>query len=201
MRIDVGRAQRTLVSAGVLACMMVLPGDARAQGVAATCVKVLWQYVGKPVSQGMLSRGGELLADYFAEKIRGDSVDVSERDIQVLRREFEQRGMTDCDLRQQLQAMYSAPDPPTYNRPSYSPYDQPYREPYAPPYDSPYPSPQDSPYGQPYPPVYSGQPYGSPYPATACVTQFGACPMAVQLPVGSSCVCYTQMGQLPGIAQ
>lgn len=37
--------------------------------------------------------------------------------------------------------------------------------------------------------------------ASACVTRIGACPMAVQLPVGSDCACYTQVGPVAGIAR
>lgn len=44
------------------------------------------------------------------------------------------------------------------------------------------------------------QPYASPA-ASVCATQWGICQLAEQLPVGSACVCYTQAGQLPGIAR
>lgn len=37
--------------------------------------------------------------------------------------------------------------------------------------------------------------------ARVCVTQYGACPMAVVLPVGSACTCTGQYGVFPGIAQ
>ncbi len=37
--------------------------------------------------------------------------------------------------------------------------------------------------------------------AAVCVTNAGPCPMAVAMPVGSACACYTQWGAVPGIAQ
>lgn len=37
--------------------------------------------------------------------------------------------------------------------------------------------------------------------ATLCMTSAGPCPMAVAMPVGSSCACYTPWGAVPGIAQ
>ena len=37
--------------------------------------------------------------------------------------------------------------------------------------------------------------------AAACVTQWGVCAMQELVPVGSGCVCYTQRGRFPGVAQ
>ena len=37
--------------------------------------------------------------------------------------------------------------------------------------------------------------------AVVCQTPVGACPMAIILPRGSSCVCFTPNGQISGIAQ
>jgi hypothetical protein len=37
--------------------------------------------------------------------------------------------------------------------------------------------------------------------ATICVTQWGACPMAVPILSGSQCVCYTYNGPVPGLAR
>jgi hypothetical protein len=44
--------------------------------------------------------------------------------------------------------------------------------------------------------VYPGTPI-----ASVCATQWGMCPLVQQLPVGSACACYTQAGQIPGIAR
>ncbi|KAB2966634.1 hypothetical protein [Zoogloea sp.] len=37
--------------------------------------------------------------------------------------------------------------------------------------------------------------------ASVCVTNAGPCPMAVAMPVGASCACYTPWGAVPGVAQ
>lgn len=37
--------------------------------------------------------------------------------------------------------------------------------------------------------------------ATLCMTNAGPCPMAVAMPVGAACACYTQWGAVPGMAQ
>jgi hypothetical protein len=37
--------------------------------------------------------------------------------------------------------------------------------------------------------------------ATSCVTNFGACPMATRIPIGTSCFCPTPNGVITGIAR
>jgi hypothetical protein len=37
--------------------------------------------------------------------------------------------------------------------------------------------------------------------ATLCVTAYGACAMATQIPVGSYCECFGPYGRLPGVAR
>jgi hypothetical protein len=37
--------------------------------------------------------------------------------------------------------------------------------------------------------------------ANACTTNQGSCALGVNLPVGAPCVCYTRMGNMPGVAQ
>jgi len=53
------------------------------------------------------------------------------------------------------------------------------------------------------PPQTNFQPTQASQPAVAgvCVTEFGTCPMMVQIPVGSSCTCSGQFGVFPGLAQ
>jgi hypothetical protein len=46
-------------------------------------------------------------------------------------------------------------------------------------------------------PTYSQQPTV----ATLCVTQWGFCPLMVQLPFGSYCECFTLAGRVPGLAR
>lgn len=47
--------------------------------------------------------------------------------------------------------------------------------------------------------------YSPAYPAysaaSVCATQWGMCQLVPQLPAGSACICYTQAGQLPGVAR
>ena len=45
------------------------------------------------------------------------------------------------------------------------------------------------------------QPLPRPRVASVCVTNAGRCPMAVAMPVGSACACYTQWGAVPGVAR
>lgn len=52
--------------------------------------------------------------------------------------------------------------------------------------------------------IFSGHPPApvqTPAIATRCVTQMGACPMMVAIPVGSSCTCTNAYGVFPGLAQ
>ena len=37
--------------------------------------------------------------------------------------------------------------------------------------------------------------------ASVCATQWGMCRLVQPLPIGSLCACYTQAGQIPGIAR
>lgn len=55
------------------------------------------------------------------------------------------------------------------------------------------------------PPAPSVAPFPQQMPrtrfASVCVTNAGPCPMAVAMPVGASCACYTPWGAVPGVAQ
>jgi hypothetical protein len=37
--------------------------------------------------------------------------------------------------------------------------------------------------------------------ASMCMTQMGPCQMMARIPIGSSCFCMTQFGQIPGVAR
>lgn len=37
--------------------------------------------------------------------------------------------------------------------------------------------------------------------ASQCMTRAGPCAMAVAMPIGASCACYTAWGAIPGVAQ
>jgi len=49
---------------------------------------------------------------------------------------------------------------------------------------------------RPMPPMQQRRPM-----ATICATNAGPCPMAVGMPVGAACACYTQWGAVPGVAR
>jgi hypothetical protein len=47
----------------------------------------------------------------------------------------------------------------------------------------------------------SSFPSYQPSQADICITQVGACPMRMAIPVGSFCQCYTRYGIFPGVAR
>ena len=102
--------RRVVIIFGVLGCIAFQAPEAHTQtGAVGTCAKILWNYVGKPLTGAVIQEGAELLADYFANKLQGtreDEVTISESYIDRLIREYEERGMTECELRRQLEAMY-----------------------------------------------------------------------------------------------
>jgi hypothetical protein len=65
--------------------------------------------------------------------------------------------------------------------------------------NEPAPPPIRFPEQTPLPPPQMPMPM--PQVARACQTQFGACPMMVPVPVGSSCYCATMAGPIPGVAR
>jgi hypothetical protein len=74
---------------------------------------------------GAGGKAGELVVDYFADHLKkGGTTNVSQADIQSLQGEFKQNGLTDCDLRRALEAIYAQSPSypggvtqPGYNRP------------------------------------------------------------------------------------
>jgi len=91
----------------VFGCMTFQPQEANAQGLVGTCAKVLWKYVGVPLTTAMVERAGELIIDHFAERLQRDGeTNVSEDDIREVRQEYERRGKTECEMRRDLEAMY-----------------------------------------------------------------------------------------------
>jgi hypothetical protein len=107
--------RRTLLIIGLAGGMTFQIPAAQAQGGAlASCAKFVWQYVGKPLTGAMIDRGAGLVADYFYDKLRtgsGGGV-ISQQDITALQR----RGVSECEIRQQLEAMYAGQQTP-YARP------------------------------------------------------------------------------------
>lgn len=163
-------------------CLLSVPlmlawpaAQAHAQGFVGSCARIIWQFVGKPLTEQMLKsageEGGKLLVDHFASRMREQSngrtggsrpITITQDDIAALQEEYESRNMTQCELRQQLEAMYQPA--------------------------SPMPAPMFTERRQM--PV-----------ASVCMTQAGTCMMQMPVPVGGSCVCSTMWGMIPGIAQ
>jgi hypothetical protein len=110
--------QRALIFfLGALAVFTCGADGAHAQGVS-TCVKILWDFVGKPLTGVMVQKGGGLLFDHFAGKVKeSGEVVVTPDDIQTLSREYGQRRISECELRRQFEVMYSGTSAP-YGQPS-----------------------------------------------------------------------------------
>jgi hypothetical protein len=109
--------QRALIFLGALAVFACGGDGAHAQGLSA-CAKILWEFVGKPLTGVMVEKGGGLLFDHFAGKLKErEEVVVTQNDIQTLSREYDQRGISECELRRQFEAMYGGTGSP-YGQPS-----------------------------------------------------------------------------------
>jgi hypothetical protein len=104
---------------GVTAWLTLQVGSAHAQ--ASSCVKVLLEYVGKPLAKAFAEKGAGLAAEYFVAKVkqsqhvgRSDSSanQLTQRDLEELREIYAQNGESECQLRQDLQqAMVPAYNP------------------------------------------------------------------------------------------
>ena len=100
--------------AGGLACYAP-PADAQI----GNCVRVMLQYVGKPLARAAAKKGSEMLVDYFAAKLviappagRGDhdAHSLTERDVENLRTIYQENGRSDCELRQDLDRLVADSD-------------------------------------------------------------------------------------------
>lgn len=80
------RCQRAVIFLGAIAIFACGADVAYAQGFS-TCAKVLWEFVGKPLTGVMVEKGGGLLFDHFSEKFKGrNEVIVTQNDIRTLSR-------------------------------------------------------------------------------------------------------------------
>ena len=71
-----------------------------AQGAFVTrCAQILLNYVGKPMTKGAMEAAGGAVAKYLLDR---GSTSISQADIQQLQR----AGLTECEVRQQLEAIY-----------------------------------------------------------------------------------------------
>jgi hypothetical protein len=100
---------RAVLALAALTFIWFVPTPAGAQGaLVSTCAKIIWNYVGKPFAAGAAEKAGGLVAEYFADKIkRGRPPAVEQQDIAELQR----RGMSECELRRQIEAMYAPAQP------------------------------------------------------------------------------------------
>ena len=166
-------APRALIAIGILAAITSYVPDAHAQGLVGTCARVVLKYVGKPLAEAMIQRGSGLVADYFFDKMRGgrDGAVVSQQDIAVLQQQAARQGLSECEMRRQLEQLFAAAN-----------------------------APQDTYSGSTYiPPAYAPPTY-APRPAFLCKTEVGPCQLFQPLPPGNPCYCMTPMGNIPGFA-
>jgi hypothetical protein len=100
------------VTLGVALLLAAAPGTAEAQGKAkpvSDCIKIVWEYFGKPVTKGAAEKVGGVAAEYFIDKIRkgsstsgpSASAPITNGDVQELQR----RGLNDCQIREAIAAM------------------------------------------------------------------------------------------------
>ncbi|MET0568386.1 MAG: hypothetical protein ABWZ74_04850 [Hyphomicrobiaceae bacterium] len=114
------RLARHLATMWLALALAFTPAHANAQGGAVvTCAKKIWEFVGKPLTAGAAERAGGLVAEYFADKLKGGAksgapsapptapVSIGRNDIEALQR----RGLNDCQIRQALDAMYGVAQP------------------------------------------------------------------------------------------
>jgi hypothetical protein len=101
---------------GVAACLTFQAAAAHAQ--ASSCVKILLDYVGKPLAKAVAERGAGLAAEYFVAKLKQNehvgrsdtgANQLTQHDLQELRQIYMQNGESECQLRRDVQqAMPSA---------------------------------------------------------------------------------------------
>ena len=101
----------TRIVASLLLCGVILfqaPEATAAGGLLGTCAKILRGFVGKHLAIGALEATGGIVAEHFAgkgKKAEAGQVTVSEQDVRQLEQRFRQQGLSDCELREQLQAL------------------------------------------------------------------------------------------------
>lgn len=101
--------RRSVAIALMIAVHGFLPSPIQAQGVVGKCAQILLNYVGKPLAKGALSAAGGEVGRYLAE--RGLST-IRQGDVVALR----QRGLSECEIRRQVEMLYAAQARPVHNR-------------------------------------------------------------------------------------
>ena len=101
---------RLAIVLGVTGCLTFQVGSAHAQ--ASSCVKIMLEYVGKPLAKAFAEKGASMAAEYVVSKLnqrqhagRSDSSanQLTQRDLEELRAIYAQNGETECQRRQDLQ--------------------------------------------------------------------------------------------------
>src|SRR5437868_10036878 len=87
-------------------------GSAPVDAQLSTCMKIMLEYVGKPFAKKVTEAGAGLAADYLVKKVAGggsasaSAAQFTQQDLTNLRARYEQNGMTECQLRQDLQQVF-----------------------------------------------------------------------------------------------
>jgi hypothetical protein len=101
---------RLAIVLGVTGWLTFPGGSAHAQ--ASSCIKIMLEYVGKPLAKAFAEKGAGLAAEYFVTKLkqsqhagRSDSNanQLTQRDLEELRAIYARNGENECQLRQDLQ--------------------------------------------------------------------------------------------------
>ena len=102
--------KRSITLSSVLIIGLVFsstPADAQLS----TCMKIMLEYVGKPFAKKVVEAGAGLAADYLVKKVAGggsaSAAQLTQQDLITLRARYEQNGMTECQLRQDLQQVFA----------------------------------------------------------------------------------------------
>ncbi len=108
---------RLAIVLGVTGWLTFQVGSAHAQ--ASSCVKIMLEYVGKPLAKAFAEKGASMAAEYVVSKLnqrqhagRSDSSanQLTQRDLEELRAIYAQNGESECQLRQDLQQVVNNRD-------------------------------------------------------------------------------------------
>jgi hypothetical protein len=164
-----------------VAGLFALTPDANAQGMAGTCARILMEFVGKPLITAAAGEIGGALGRYLAglaHKDEDGTATLTKSDIEHLKRLAQREGLSECELRQQLEAATGTGARNAADDPDEPPPPSRYYNPYRPPSVA-----------------------SRPPPASVCVTSAGWCALNQVAPAGMHCGCQTYMGVFYGITQ
>jgi hypothetical protein len=187
--------RRVLMVPALLGCLTFQAPEADAQAGAfiGACARFIQGIAGSQLSASAVRRFmarqarneavGYIWREFVDSFAYGDRVELSRPQLDFLRHDYEARGMGECQLREDLQAIlggHRGPPPPPYDprQGPPLPYD-PHRGPFV-PYDLEPP----------------------PVPSSTCLTQAGTCFMPPGFPPGQHCSCFIlPFGPVPGVSR